>query len=751
MKRTISFYWTEQSKSYFLLKCTIFCFLVSIFCAVKKLFEIENMSYSALVILIISVIILEYQRNHPYIFRYIKFGFVLLVICSFPLWLQGITTLYNEIAENVGKTLGYAWTQYEVKDRSFYAMFLIAVFFAYVIHWSVKRMSSIIYIIMALFIFMWEIISNASLHWLHNTTIILLLTLVVWLMKQPKLEFNVLTQIGTIAIVLSCIILGLALMIKQPSWQKDNSIMTYSKKLWEHWLFGGENIDWHTNGDMQKLGKGKATHKKALIVMMEKPTSLYLRGFVGANYVHNKWQTLTEETYYNEQPLLHGLRENELSSNTLLAKTYQLTEKTAKSEVRMYPQNVSKKYSYTPYELATQATSLGFEYDGLNEKNTWTKKERYSYIIEPAARVHYPITASKLKTSKTNPILLAEGHYNEFAYKQYLKMDKRDRTIIQTHLGNQSKVRLPYEIAIKEVQKFVKKELRYDENVGQIPEGKNFVQYTLEDRKRGYSPHYATIATLTFRYLGIPARYVEGYLVTPDLIKHKQSYTDITITGEEAHAWVEIYIDQLGWVPIEVTPGFENKMPKLETLKADQKKLGNTISSPQKSMQRGEETKQQLITDQDTTIEPTPKKENNNWSIMKRIIWLGSLFFLFTIIFIGWLIYRKRRKLNKWKKSLQSYNQIVSAKAAITILEWKFEHILKITKPETSLYSWSTVLPAYMIEPFKDMIDNYQSIRYSQNQKESTELLRIYRNIQQYLDKDLTIYQKMKLWVKGFR
>ena len=64
----------------------------------------------------------------------------------------------------------------------------------------------------------------------------------------------------------------------------------------------------------------------------------------------------------------------------------------------------------------------------------------------------------------------------------------------------------------------------------------------------GVCRHYATAATMLYRALGIPARYVEGYLVKTTA----GEWVDITTPG---HAWVEVYVDGLGWITIEVTAG----------------------------------------------------------------------------------------------------------------------------------------------------------------------------------------------------
>ncbi len=69
----------------------------------------------------------------------------------------------------------------------------------------------------------------------------------------------------------------------------------------------------------------------------------------------------------------------------------------------------------------------------------------------------------------------------------------------------------------------------------------------LRDYKEGVCRHYASAATLLFRMIGIPARYTVGYTGATAAGEW------VEITTENAHAWVEIYVDGMGWVQIEVT------------------------------------------------------------------------------------------------------------------------------------------------------------------------------------------------------
>lgn len=70
------------------------------------------------------------------------------------------------------------------------------------------------------------------------------------------------------------------------------------------------------------------------------------------------------------------------------------------------------------------------------------------------------------------------------------------------------------------------------------------------DRK-GYCVHLANALTFLVRTLGVPARVSAGYAVAAENLKGGSA---LLIKSGDAHAWGEIYLEGVGWVPIEVTP-----------------------------------------------------------------------------------------------------------------------------------------------------------------------------------------------------
>lgn len=84
-----------------------------------------------------------------------------------------------------------------------------------------------------------------------------------------------------------------------------------------------------------------------------------------------------------------------------------------------------------------------------------------------------------------------------------------------------------------------------------IPEGEDFALYFLQSTREGYCVHFATAATLMLRALDIPARFTSGYVVT---VSRFRVDSPVMLTDANAHAWVEVFYDDFGWLPLEVTP-----------------------------------------------------------------------------------------------------------------------------------------------------------------------------------------------------
>jgi hypothetical protein len=146
----------------------------------------------------------------------------------------------------------------------------------------------------------------------------------------------------------------------------------------------------------------------------------------------------------------------------------------------------------------------------------------------------------------------------------------------------------------------VKRELatnaEYNLYLDDLPEGADPVQYFLETSHEGYCMHFASAATLILQELGVPARYATGYVV-----KSSAFYNDggdgyvANVRDRNGHAWVEIYLNGVGWVPYEMTPGYDSTSQSLPT---ESKNMARLQREHQKEMK--EELRQESTATQET-------------------------------------------------------------------------------------------------------------------------------------------------------
>ena len=76
------------------------------------------------------------------------------------------------------------------------------------------------------------------------------------------------------------------------------------------------------------------------------------------------------------------------------------------------------------------------------------------------------------------------------------------------------------------------------------------VAFVNED-KRGYCQHYAGAMALMLRLLGVPARVAVGFTSG----EYDEDDEEWTVKDTNAHAWVEVWFPEFGWIPFDPTPG----------------------------------------------------------------------------------------------------------------------------------------------------------------------------------------------------
>lgn len=99
------------------------------------------------------------------------------------------------------------------------------------------------------------------------------------------------------------------------------------------------------------------------------------------------------------------------------------------------------------------------------------------------------------------------------------------------------------------INNYLKNTFEYVLDVDRYPSGVDTVDYFLFEEKRGYCEHFATSMAVMLRTLNVPARLVTGY--APGSYNPFTGYHEVKVS--DAHAWVEVFIQNYGWVPFDPT------------------------------------------------------------------------------------------------------------------------------------------------------------------------------------------------------
>ena len=107
-----------------------------------------------------------------------------------------------------------------------------------------------------------------------------------------------------------------------------------------------------------------------------------------------------------------------------------------------------------------------------------------------------------------------------------------------------------------QVADWMRRNTVYSLELPELPKGSDAVEFFLGTSRQGYCMHYASASALILRELDVPARYVSGYVVGNYKKNEVSGMYEATVLDSYAHAWVEIYLEGIGWIPVEVTNGY---------------------------------------------------------------------------------------------------------------------------------------------------------------------------------------------------
>ncbi len=308
------------------------------------------------------------------------------------------------------------------------------------------------------------------------------------------------------------------------------------------------------------------------VTMPRSRDTVYLRGYVGSVYTGRSWEELPASKLRELESITENFSNADLSP--LLFDSYNL--KNAPTLLPNYSFTVknlsaNRDYLYMPYNLVPESVS---RYKIVNNSCFEGDSSTYFGQVYDPDSYHGYQNLFRKRWSIPSSLVNDEAAYRRFVYDNYLELPESFSPEEMFNLNyyeyitaeelQTGKSTLDEMTVFSRKLYYIKEWLRDNCNYSLTtkPLGKNedFVNHFLK-HKEGSCSHFASTAVLMCRYAGIPARYVEGYIITPyDTDSSVQYGATVTanVKDSQGHAWAEIYIDGYGWYPMEFTSGYGN-------------------------------------------------------------------------------------------------------------------------------------------------------------------------------------------------
>lgn len=438
---------------------------------------------------------------------------------------------------------------------------------------------------------------------------------------------------------------------------KSEGIRLFEQEIWQSMAQVRYGRDTLPEGDLLRACEMEDGTKVTLRIQTDHIKNMYFQGFTGAVYRNGQWKSLKNNIYAGERRgFLRWMNEQGVDPNAqyvayqqagdhLVANDPDETE-IEKNVVSVRNEGASRKYVYTPYsaEKPNGDKIVSRQDSGYISKKFFGSR---SYEFAEYSR-NMPGELQRLDSWVYAPVtdeqrryLEAESVYRDFVYEHYLdissEMNARMNELFHSDGEESAQNESIYEVT-QRIRTKLKRSTRYHPTPQKNFAGEDPLLRFLKGKQSGNSAFYASAGVLAFRSFGIPARYAEGYYLdgNQDEELNFDATNGITLTARNTHAWVEVYADGMGWLPVDVTPGFYYDTYTLLQLSEMPQKIKKTAAledtgdQAEKTLKRGAE-------DGGKSGE-NPQEESR----LQDAVWGGFLILLFLIEII-WILLEIRK------------------------------------------------------------------------------------------------------------
>ena len=440
--------------------------------------------------------------------------------------------------------------------------------------------------------------------------------------------------------VIACMLIAIALLPGMQNW--SNQIR---ENVHEHIHEEKYETKYTTlpEGDFSDYEKKEQKAKQALAVTMENPQQMYLRGFTGAVFTGDTWEPLDTQSLVKNKDLLYWLNLNAFNQNAQFdaAASY-----AGLNQNTITIQNIGacSYYRYVPFSLGKGTLT---QPENLNTDGVYGDGERsYVYTVTAGTTDEIMQVLTHLQTSD-DPVVLqyrkAESGYRQFISHYYLQVPAEVKDLLQEQWDEiAARYGSANNLTQQQAQECTLIFLSRCFPEEGTPEDMELPLQMAE----GTTFQYATVAAMTLRYFGIPARYAEGYVISQEMAAGYESGETMTVDSSCAKAWVEVYQDGIGWIPMDLTPGIGEILEDPESNDPNKNNSSNKDTTEKKDEEEEEEPAEQ----------PEPTGGSMVLIILKTILW--SLLIALGVFLLIFLILWTRRKilLGRKEKKFQSEN-----------------------------------------------------------------------------------------------
>lgn len=563
-------------------------------------------------------------------------------------------------------------------------------------------------------------------------------------------------------------------------------------------------------GMLSLANNQKFDKKTDLIVTMPLQTdTVYLKGYTGSLYNRGNWEQLNSSAYTGEPfatiegegkefaevsenfsdavMLSYGWWQVGLNDTVYRDKNGTLTpvpdrdfdiEKERNAEnprfvagtTTVEPVRAGRRYAYLPY-FSYRSGALSYDLDRYARLNNGELNYSVDYfqyagmrewlvfdegrfgvmdmeVREWGREIKFPDNPYELEYRefvKSNYLTVPDGFERLKADAAQVLNDARELALGEAS-PNLSGISVNFDILKDTLRDYLSAQADYSLTPGAVPAGSDPINYALYENHKGYCMHFASAATLMFRAMGIPARYVEGYVVTgtdfdgATVVESKENEYGVTeickmeLKDSNSHAWTEIYAEGLGWIPVEVTPGYSSAMEVLPTENPGVVKPVPRVSSSASSSSKASSSRPAV-----SSAASSSRTSSSGGTAGKRnsAIWIVLLILGLCIATVAVLLPRTMmRRLLEKTTSTKSINTNVLALYAflVKLLEYeRFPQAEYVCYAPEKLASWLDFLPQGDCERWMDTVLKARFSGRDVEQAEKEDFGRMVREVQMRL------------------